>query len=172
MVEHGCSDLHLCTGQVPMVRESGDMVPIPNMGMVSAQDAELVLKEIMPENNLREYEEKHDTDFCYELEGYGRFRSNIFMDRKGWGGVFRLIPTKILTMEQLGLDQPDKKAIKDFCYLPKGMVVVTGPTGSGKSTTLAAMIDHINENRADHILTVEDPVEFVHPNKKCLINQR
>ncbi len=172
MVEHGCSDLHLCTGQVPMVRESGDMVPIPNMGVVSAQDAELVLKEIMPEKNLREFEEKRDTDFCYELEGYGRFRSNIFMDRKGWGGVFRLIPTKILTMEQLGLDQPDKKAIKDFCYLPKGMVVVTGPTGSGKSTTLAAMIDHINENRADHILTVEDPVEFVHPNKKCLINQR
>lgn len=172
MVEKGCSDLHLCTGQVPMVRDSGDIVPVPGMGVVTAEDARLVLQEIMPEQNQREFEERHDTDFCYELDGYGRFRSNIFMDRMGWGGVFRLIPSKILSMAQLGLDRPEKKAIVDFCFLPKGMVVVTGPTGSGKSTTLAAMVDHINENRNDHILTIEDPVEFVHPNKKCLINQR
>jgi len=172
MVENGCSDLHLTTGQTPMVRQSGDMTPIAGMGVVSPQDAELVLKEIMPDKNLREFEEKRDTDFCYELEGYGRFRANIFMDRMGWGGVFRLIPSKILTMAQLGLDKPEKKAIVDFCYLPKGLVVVTGPTGSGKSTTLAAMVDHINERRNDHIITIEDPIEFVHPNKKCLVNQR
>jgi twitching motility protein PilT len=172
MVEKGCSDLHICTGQTPMVRESGDIVPVEGMGVVSAEDARMVLTEIMPEQNQREFEEKSDTDFCYELEGYGRYRANIFMDRMGWGGVFRLIPSKILSMAQLGLDKPEKKAIQDFCFLPKGMVVVTGPTGSGKSTTLAAMVDHINERRNDHILTIEDPVEFVHPNKKCLINQR
>ncbi|MBN2713316.1 MAG: PilT/PilU family type 4a pilus ATPase, partial [Planctomycetes bacterium] len=172
MVEHGCSDLHLCTGQVPMMRESGDIVPVEGMGVVSAEDAIMVLREIMPPKNLKEFEELHDTDFCYELEGYGRYRANIFMDRKGWGGVFRLIPSEILNMSQLGLDKPEKKAIRDFCYLPKGMVLVTGPTGSGKSTTLAAMIDHINEVRCDHILTIEDPIEFVHPNKKCLVNQR
>lgn len=172
MCENGCSDLHLCTGSKPMVRQSGDMVPIEDMGVVSGQDAEMVLREIMPPKNIDEFENVRDTDFCYELEGYGRFRANIFMDRMGWGGVFRLIPSKILTMAQLGLDTPEKKAIRDMCYLPKGMVVVTGPTGSGKSTTLAAMVDHINDVRSDHILTIEDPVEFVHPNKKCLVNQR
>jgi len=170
MVDRGGSDLHLSTGQVPMIRESGDMVALEGMGVVSAQDAEMVLREIMPKRNQQEFEETHDTDFCYEIKGMGRFRANIFMDRRGWGGVFRLIPSKILTMEQLALD--GKKAIVDFCFLPKGMVVVTGPTGSGKSTTLAAMVDHINEKRNDHILTIEDPVEFVHPNKQCLINQR
>ncbi len=172
MVEHGCSDLHLCVGMPPLVRESGNIVPVEGMGKVSPQDAQTVLQEIMPPANRQEFEERRDTDFAYALEGLGRFRANIFMDRNGWGGVFRLIPTKILTMAQLGLDKPEKKAIMEFCYLPKGLVVVTGPTGSGKSTTLAAMIDHINDNRTEHILTIEDPIEFVHPNKKCLINQR
>ncbi|MHC4885959.1 MAG: type IV pilus twitching motility protein PilT [Planctomycetota bacterium] len=168
MVEQGSSDLHLCTGSVPMLRSSGDMVPIEGMGVVSAQDAINVLSEIMPEKNKQEFEETRDTDFAYALEGYGRFRANVFMDRMGWGGVFRLIPSEILTVDQLGL----AKAIVDLCFLPKGMVLVTGPTGSGKSTTLCAMINHINDNRNDHILTIEDPIEFVHPNKKCLINQR
>lgn len=168
MVEKGSSDLHLCTGQVPMLRLSGDMVPIEGMGIVSPEDAETVLREIMPAKNLQEFLEKHDTDFAYELPGYGRFRANIFMDRNGWGGVFRLIPSKILTAEQLGL----APAILDLCMLPKGLVLVTGPTGSGKSTTLCAMINYINEHRCDHIITIEDPIEFVHPNKKCLINQR
>ena len=168
MVEQGSSDLHLSTGQVPMLRSSGEMVPIEGMGVVSPQDAEMVLKEIMPAKNVKEFDETRDTDFAYELEGYGRFRANIFMDRNGWGGVFRLIPSKILTCDDLGLPESMRK----LCYLPKGMVLVTGPTGSGKSTTLCALIDHINDNRSDHIITIEDPIEFVHPNKKCLINQR
>lgn len=169
MVEKGASDLHLCTGQVPIIRESGDMVPLDaRFGVVSAADAEKVLSEIMPEKNKKEFAETHDTDFAYEIRDLARFRANVFMDRNGWGGVFRTIPSKILSAEQLGLGD----AILQLCFLPKGLVLVTGPTGSGKSTTLAAMIDHINEKRCDHIITIEDPVEFVHPNKRCLINQR
>jgi len=168
MVEQGASDLHLSTGQVPLLRESGDLVPIEGMGVVSAADAETVLGEIMPAANRQEFEDTNDTDFAYELEGYGRFRANVFRDRNGWGGVFRLIPSKILTCDDLGL--PD--SMRQLCFLNKGMVLVTGPTGSGKSTTLCALVNHVNEQRCDHILTVEDPIEFVHPNKKCLVNQR
>ena len=169
MVEKKASDLHLCTGQVPMVRASGDMVPLDErFGVVSPEDAIKVIREIMPEKNIREFDETHDTDFAYEITGLARFRCNVFMDRNGWGAVFRTIPSKIITAEQLGL----VSAILQLCFLPKGLVLVTGPTGSGKSTTLAAMVDHINENRSDHIITIEDPVEFVHPNKKCLLNQR
>jgi twitching motility protein PilT len=168
MVDKGASDLHLSTGQVPMLRLHGDMVPVEGMGVVSAEDSIKVLSEIMPDVNKEEFDKTHDTDFAYALEGYGRFRSNVFMDRRGWGGVFRLIPSEILTCEQLGLSE----AMIKLCFLPKGMVLVTGPTGSGKSTTLCALVNHINENRNDHILTIEDPIEFVHPNKKCLVNQR
>lgn len=168
MVEKGASDLHLCTGQVPMLRLHGDIVPIEGMGVVSGQDSMNVLSEIMPEKNKEEFDKLRDTDFAYELEGQGRFRANVFMDRKGWGGVFRLIPSEILTCEQLNLP----KAMTDLCFLPKGMVLVTGPTGSGKSTTLCALVDHINKSRNDHILTIEDPIEFVHENIKCLVNQR
>ena len=112
--------------------------------------------------------ERHDTDFAYEIPGLARFRANIFMDRKGRGAVFRVIPAKILTAEQLGLSPQ----ILKLCQLNKGLVLVTGPTGSGKSTTLCAMIDYINRTRNDHIITIEDPIEFVHENKTCLINQR
>jgi len=168
MVERGASDLHLSTGEKPILRISGTLTRIEEMGEVTNADAQKVLYEIMPEKNRREFEELHDTDFAYSLEGYGRFRSNVFMDRKGIGGVFRLIPSEILTAEQLNLS----KAILDFCMLPKGLVLVTGPTGSGKSTTLCAMIDYINRKRSEHILTIEDPIEFVHENKSCLINQR
>jgi twitching motility protein PilT len=127
-----------------------------------------VLKEICPPNVWKTFEEKCDADFAYEIEGLARFRSNFFMDNRGPGAVFRVIPEEILTFEQLGL--PD--AIRKLCYLSKGLVVVTGPTGSGKSTTLAAMVDHINKNRSDHIITIEDPIEFVHRDQRCLINQR
>jgi twitching motility protein PilT len=122
----------------------------------------------MPDKNLDEFDRRHDTDFAYEIEGLARFRCNVFMDRKGMGGVFRIIPSEILTAEKLGLS----KAIMDLCALSKGLVVVTGPTGSGKSTTLCAMVDSINKNREDHIITIEDPIEFVHENQRCLVNQR
>jgi twitching motility protein PilT len=122
----------------------------------------------MPPRALEEFDRRHDADFAYEIKGLARFRANIFMDRKGMGGVFRIIPSKILTAEQLGLS----KHILDLCSLSKGLVVVTGPTGSGKSTTLCSMVDHINKNREDHIITIEDPIEFTHENQLCLINQR
>ena len=127
-----------------------------------------LLAPIMPEKNRKEFAERHDTDFAYEIEGLARFRSNVFADRHGPGAVFRVIPSKILTAEQLGLSPH----ILKLCALNKGLVLVTGPTGSGKSTTLCAMIDYINRTRPDHIITIEDPIEFVHPNQKCLINQR
>src|SRR4029434_5501578 len=127
-----------------------------------------MLEPIIPERNREEFDRRHDTDFAYEIAGLGRFRSNIFMDRKGPGAVFRVIPSKILTAEDLGLSPH----ILELCQLNKGLVLVTGPTGSGKSTTLCALIDYINRNRTDHIITIEDPIEFVHENKKCLINQR
>src|SRR5918998_5506462 len=122
----------------------------------------------MPAKNQKKSARRNDSDFAYEVPGLARFRANIFMDRKGMGGVFRIIPTKILTAQQLGLSP----AIMDLCSLSKGLVVVTGPTGSGKSTTLCAMVDHINKNREDHIITIEDPIEFVHDNHSCLVNQR
>ncbi len=168
MVEHGTSDLHLCTGCKPMFRKDGSIVPLKADEELTAERAEQLLFEITPEKNLQEFKDSHDTDFAYELEGAGRYRANIFRDHKGVGGVFRLIPSEILTFEQLNLPL----ALKKFCQLHKGLVLVTGPTGSGKSTTLAAMIDYINKQRSDHIITIEDPIEFVHPNHRCLINQR
>jgi twitching motility protein PilT len=122
----------------------------------------------MPALNLAEFAEKHDTDFAYEVPNLARFRANVFADRKGRGAVFRVIPSEILTAEKLGLSSH----ILNLCKLNKGLVLVTGPTGSGKSTTLCAMIDHINRTRDEHIITIEDPIEFVHQNNKCLINQR
>lgn len=168
MVEKGVSDLHLNSGNVPMWRLHGDIEAIHEEGVIPKEMAKNILYEIMPEENKNEFEATHDTDFAYELEGFGRFRANIFMDRNGIGGVFRLIPNQILTVEELNLPQ----SIIDMCMLTKGLVVVTGPTGSGKSTTLASMLDYVNRNRNEHIITIEDPIEFVHPNKKCLINQR
>jgi twitching motility protein PilT len=124
--------------------------------------------EVMPDRNREEFQQSNDTDFAYALSSRARMRCNVFRDIAGIGAVFRQIPQKILTAEELRLP----RAVMDFCTLDKGLVVVTGPTGSGKSTTLAAMIDWINSNRDDHIITIEDPVEFVHRDKKCLINQR
>jgi twitching motility protein PilT len=168
MVEHNTSDLHLCTGCKPMFRKDGAIVPLKNDEVLTPERAEALLFEICPEKNLEEFRDTNDTDFAYELEGYGRYRSNLFRDHKGVGGVFRLIPSEILTFEQLKLPN----AMKKLCGLSKGLVLVTGPTGSGKSTTLAAMIDYINKSRTDHIITIEDPIEFVHQNQRCLINQR
>jgi len=167
MVERKASDLHFNTGTFPMMRIHGEMTPV-DPTPISHELAREVLWEIMPEKNRAEFKERHDTDFAYELAEAGRFRSNIFMDRNGIGGVFRLIPNKILTADDLKLSDD----VRRLCFMPKGLVLVTGPTGSGKSTTLAALINHINENRTDHIITIEDPIEFVHPNKRCLVNQR
>jgi twitching motility protein PilT len=168
MVELGASDLHLCSAEAPMVRINGDMVRMEGEAPLSPGRAAGLLESILPPRNRDEYRATHDTDFAYEIPELSRFRANVFTDRKGPGAVFRTIPTKILTAEDLGLSQ----AILDLCALPKGLVLVTGPTGSGKSTTLAAMVDHINKTRSDHIITIEDPIEFVHGNQKCLVNQR
>ncbi|MDA3963520.1 MAG: type IV pilus twitching motility protein PilT [Planctomycetota bacterium] len=169
MSDMGAADLHMTSDHVPMVRDSGDLVPVNWFkDALSNKQVTQILKEICPEHNWTQFEETWDTDFAYALEGVGRFRANFFMDRYGPGAVFRRIPETILTVEQLSLP----KAVVDMTKHRKGLVLVTGPTGSGKSTTLAAMIDHINSTRCEHIITIEDPVEFVHPPKKCLVNQR
>ncbi len=163
------SDLHLSVGMKPLVRKDGEIKVLDESA--PAFDPESMwemLDPIMPERNREEFERRHDTDFAYDIPGLARFRSNIFMDRKGPGAVFRVIPSKIMTAEDLGLSPH----ILKLCHLNKGLVLVTGPTGSGKSTTLCAMVDYINRNRADHIITIEDPIEFVHENKQCLMNQR
>jgi twitching motility protein PilT len=167
MLDKKASDLHLSSDNVPMLRVDGDMVPQKDLKVLTPARLKAMLWAIAPEKNKKQWEETKDTDFAYETER-ARFRVNVFEDRKGIGSVMRQIPNTILSAEQMGLS----KHILDLCFLSKGLVLVTGPTGSGKSTTLAAMIDFINRNREDHIITIEDPIEFVHPNKKCLVNQR
>ncbi len=167
MVTRKASDLHLTSQQRPVFRIHGSITEVGEQ-ILPVEQVKALIYEIMPERNRQEWESCHDTDFAYQLPGAARFRCNVFTDRNGIGGVFRQIPENIMSFQELGL--PD--SIKKFCYLSKGLVLVTGPTGSGKSTTLAAMIDYINENRTDHIITIEDPIEFVHTNKKCRVNQR
>ena len=161
------SDLHLTSGSPAMLRIDGDIKPEPLIPTMSAGALEQYLKEIMPPRNLTEYQETNDTDFAYEMPG-ARLRCNVFRDRRGAGAVFRRIPTKILSAKDLNLPQQ----VTDLGRLKKGLVLVTGPTGSGKSTTLSALVDWVNTNRSDHIITVEDPIEFVHEPKRCLIHQR
>jgi len=169
MVASKASDLHLSSGMPPLVRKDGHMQPLePEAGPLGPAEVEALLEPITPSKNREEFARRHDTDFAYEISGLARFRANFFLDRKGRGAVFRVIPEEILTAEKLGLSPH----ILQLCHLTKGLVLVTGPTGSGKSTTLCAMIDYINRNRSDHIITIEDPIEFVHDNKGCLINQR
>jgi twitching motility protein PilT len=168
MVQCGASDLHLTSNMAPMLRLHCDIVPIEGCPAINPKQMTVILGEITPEANRAEFEATHDTDFAYELPEAGRFRANLFCDHRGPGAVFRVIPSQILSAEQLGLP----KSVLDLCHLSKGLVLVTGPTGSGKSTTLAAMIDYINTHRSDHIITIEDPIEFVHPPKQCLVNQR
>ncbi len=168
MFEEGCSDLHLTSNNPPLYRKDGDIVHLLDMPEMSAEDVDALLQPLMPERNALQFEKDWDSDFAHEIEGVARFRVNVFRDRHGPGGVFRIIPSDILTAEDLNLSDH----IMDLCWLTKGLVLVTGPTGSGKSTTLAALIDYINRKRAAHIITIEDPVEFVHETKKALINQR
>jgi len=168
MIDRSASDLHLTTTFKPYIREHGEMMMLDPFPVLTPELTRELLYEIMPEDNRRQFESNWDTDFGYEVKDLARFRVNVFMDRYGMGSVMRQIPSKVPSADQLGLP----KAIRDFCYLTKGLVVVTGPTGSGKSTTLAAMIDLINRTRTDHLITIEDPIEFVHQPQKCLINQR
>jgi twitching motility protein PilT len=151
-----------------MLRLHGEMVRIPGTVPCSPEETARLLFPLLSPRYKKEYESSSDTDFAHEIPGLARFRCNVFADRKGAGGVFRMIPSRIPSIEDLGLS----KAILDMCFLPKGLVLVTGPTGCGKTTTLATLIDHINRNRTDHIVTIEDPIEFVHPSRKCLVNQR
>ena len=167
MISEGASDLHLSSGMPPILRKDGEMVPLEEAPLAQ-ETLHSLLMEIIPDRNRAEFAETMDTDFAYEIPGQARFRCNYFQDRNGCGAVFRQIPVDILTADQLGLPRPLLK----LCQLTKGLVLVTGPTGSGKSTTLAALVDHINKTRRDHIITIEDPIEFVHQNQKCLVNQR
>jgi len=168
-IQAGASDFHLSAGVPPMYRVFGAMSSIGGgEDAFTADRAADLVGEILPAGNKAEFERGWDTDFAYEIAGHGRFRVNAFRDRHGVGAVFRHIPDALKTFEELGLPP----IIAEFCMLSKGLVLVTGPTGSGKSTTLAAMVDYINRNRKDHMITIEDPIEFVHPNKGCLINQR
>lgn len=169
LVQNGGSDLHLTTGQRPMIRKDGDITPLPGWNeRLTSDQVERWMVECAHDAARDTFYETNDADFAHEIPNVARFRMNLFRDRNGVGAVMRTIPSKVLTADQLGLPP----VIRTFCELPKGLVVVTGPTGSGKSTTLAAMVDLINKQRSDHIITIEDPVEFVHQSIKCLVNQR
>jgi twitching motility protein PilT len=166
-VKQKASDLHLSAGLPPMIRVDGDVRRI-NLPPLEHKEVHELIYEIMNDKQRRDYEEFLETDFSFEVPGVARFRVNAFNQNRGAGAVFRTIPSKVLTMEELGHGQ----VFREVSMVERGLILVTGPTGSGKSTTLAAMVDYINENRYSHILTIEDPIEFVHESKKCLVNQR
>lgn len=166
-VQHDASDLHLSTGTPPSIRVDGDIRKL-NIPAFDAKDVNGLVYDIMNDRQRKEYEENLEVDFSFEVPNLARFRVNAFNQNRGPAAVFRTIPSKILSLDDLGC--PD--IFREISDTPRGLVLVTGPTGSGKSTTLAAMVDYINDNKNDHILTIEDPIEFVHENKKCLINQR
>lgn len=165
--KQGASDLHLSAGLPPMIRVDGDVRRI-NLPALEHSEVHSLIYEIMNDKQRKDFEEFLETDFSFEVPGVARFRVNAFNQNRGAGAVFRTIPSKVLTMEDLDMGQ----VFRDISMVPRGLVLVTGPTGSGKSTTLAAMVDFVNDNRYDHILTIEDPIEFVHESKKCLVNQR
>lgn len=167
MNDEGASDLHMVADQQPILRIRGDMERV-KFKKLDNDELRSMLYEICPEEKIKVYEETGDVDFGYEIPGLARYRCNFFRQKYGVGAVFREIPSEIMTCEQLGLP----KVVPRLAHLPKGLVLVTGPTGSGKSTTLAAVVDEANKHRKDHILTIEDPIEFVHTSQKCIINHR
>ena len=168
LISSKASDLHLRAGSPPMIRAHGEIAPIAGEAVLSSEDIDAMLATVMLDRNRDEFTEINDTDFAHEIKGVARFRGNALRDRKGTGAVFRAIPAAVVSVEQMGLSAE----VQRLCHLTKGLVLVTGPTGSGKSTTLCALIDLINRTRSDHVITIEDPIEFVHESKKCLITQR
>jgi twitching motility protein PilT len=167
LVDSGASDLHLRSGEPPLLRRHGELMR-EEQAAIPAERLDTLLLAIMSPKEVAEFRDGGDTDWAYEIEGLARFRCNAGRDRHGPMAVFRIIPTSVRTADEMGLS----REVQNLCYLTKGLVVVTGPTGSGKSTTLAALVDLINRTRTDHIITIEDPIEFVHPSKKCLVTQR
>jgi twitching motility protein PilT len=168
LVEQRGSDLHLRVGEPPLLRHDGEMRRIEGHPALINEKIESMIDSIMPERNREEFAECGDTDFAYEINGLARYRANALRDRKGAAAVFRVIPAAVVTVDQMGISEEVRK----LCYLTKGLVLVTGPTGSGKSTTLCALVDLVNRVRQDHVITIEDPIEFVHENKSCIITQR
>ena len=166
-VKHNASDLHLSAGMPPLIRVDGDVRKL-QVPPLEHKEVHSLIYDIMNDKQRRDYEEDLECDFSFEVPGLARFRVNAFVQARGASAVFRTIPSKVLSLEELGCPE----IFKTISEKPRGLVLVTGPTGSGKSTTLAAMIDYVNDHRYDHILTIEDPIEFVHDNKKCLVNQR
>ena len=166
-VKNNASDLHLSAGVAPMIRVDGDMKRV-NMPALVHKEVHSMVYDIMNDKQRKAFEEFFETDFSFEIPKLARFRVNAFNQNRGAGAVFRNIPSTILSLDELNAP----KTFKDLCMLPRGLVLVTGPTGSGKSTTLAGMVNHCNDNRPDHIITIEDPIEFVHESKRCLVNQR
>jgi len=167
ILEYKASDLHVCVGEPPLLRINGELQRAKYHDLAK-EEVEVLLLEMLDEKTLALLKSKKDIDFAYELEGVARFRGNIFLERHGYSGAFRVIPTNIKTLRELGIPE----AVYSLARLKKGLVLVTGATGSGKSTTLAAMLDLINKEKSAHIITLEDPIEFIHPKGKCLIHQR
>jgi twitching motility protein PilT len=168
MVDLGASDLHLTPGHEPLFRVDGDIRKIEGGQLLDDEQLTKILFEIAPQENVEEFEQHNDTDFALEVPGVGRLRANLYRDKSGVSGAFRIIPNEVMSLEELGLPN----SVEALCSLNKGLVLVTGPTGSGKSTTLAAMINHINDRREDHVITIEDPIEYMHDSKRCLVHQR
>jgi twitching motility protein PilT len=168
LVSSGASDLHLRVGEPPILRRNGDMERLGQYPPLSNDALSAMVQSLMPERNRNEFAQLNDTDFAYEIARVARFRANALRDRKGVAAVFRVIPVNVVTVEELGITPEVQK----LCYLTKGLVLVTGPTGSGKSTTLCSLVDLVNRVRTDHVITIEDPIEFVHENKGCIITQR
>jgi twitching motility protein PilT len=168
MTELGGSDLHLSTNSAPQVRVHGHLSPLPGFGTLSPSDTKRLAYSVLTDAQKHRFEENLELDFSFGLKGMSRFRANLFNQKGAVGAVFRAIPYEIKTFDALGLPQ----VVSDMCKKPRGLILVTGPTGSGKSTTLASMVDRINVDRHDHILTIEDPIEFLHNHKNCVVNQR
>lgn len=168
MVERGSSDLHITQGSKPKIRVDGELMDT-EYELLDAESTQKIIYSLLDSNQIARFEKELELDMSFGVEGLGRFRTNVFMQRGAVGAVLRVIPYEVLSVEQIGLP---RMVVEKLCNIPRGLILVTGATGSGKSTTLASMIDYINVNHRSHIITVEDPIEFVHQNKNCLINQR